>query len=92
MFDQPKRRKNLFIPWERLPDITLQNMVDSYCTQAHGLCSDDDFDSLASRRQQVLQAIKDGRLVIRWSEAEESAWIVNPDMLQDDQTDSTTPA
>jgi uncharacterized protein YheU (UPF0270 family) len=71
----------MFIPWQRLPEDTLANMVDSYCTQIHGLCSDDDFDSLDSRRNQVMQALRDGRLVIRWSEAHESAWIVDPDAL-----------
>ena len=73
----------MYIPWEKLPEETLNNMIDSYCTQVHGLCSDDDFDSLESRHKQVMQAIKNGKLVIRWSEAEESAWIVNPDMLED---------
>jgi uncharacterized protein YheU (UPF0270 family) len=68
----------MFIPWQRLPEDTLANMVDSYCTQIHGLCSDDDFDSLDSRRSQVMQALRDGSLVIRWSEAHESAWIVDP--------------
>ena len=68
----------MFIPWEKLPEETLNNMIDSYCTQVHGLCSDDDFDSLESRHKQVLHAIKTGKLVIRWSEAEESAWIVDP--------------
>ena len=68
----------MFIPWEKLPEETLHNMIDSYCTQVHGLCSDDDFDSLESRHKQVMQAIKNGKLVIRWSEAEESAWIVDP--------------
>ena len=72
----------LFIPWERLPEGTLINMIDSYCTQVHGLCSDDEFDSLEVRREQVMRAVKSGKLVIRWSEAEESAWIVNPDHLQ----------
>jgi uncharacterized protein YheU (UPF0270 family) len=70
----------MFIPWERLPEATLANMIDSYCTQVHGLCSDDDFDSLDSRSQQVMRALKDGKLVIRWSEADESAWIVNPEL------------
>lgn len=68
----------MFIPWTRLSEATLENLIDSYCTQMHGLCSDDDFDSLASRRAHVLLAIKADRLVIRWSASEESAWIVDP--------------
>lgn len=73
----------MYIPWQRLPEQTLANMIDSYCTQMHGLCADDDYDSLATRHDQVLQALKDGRLVIRWSEAEESAWIIDPAVLQE---------
>ena len=45
-----------------MPEATLENMIDSYCTQVHGLCSDDDFDSLESRRRQVMQAIRDGKV------------------------------
>jgi uncharacterized protein YheU (UPF0270 family) len=73
----------MFIPWQRLPENTLVNMVDSYCTQVHGLCSDDDFDSLDARRAQVMQALKEGRLAIHWSEAQASAWIIDPTTLQD---------
>ena len=73
----------MYIPWQRLPEHTLVNMIESYCTQMHGLCSDDDFDTLAVRREQVLQALKDNKLVIRWSEAEESAWIMDPTRLED---------
>ncbi|HQQ63243.1 MAG TPA: YheU family protein [Pseudomonadales bacterium] len=68
----------MFIPWQKLPDDTLVNMVESYCTQLHGLCADDDFDSLDSRCAQVMQALKEGKLVIHWSEAQESAWIIDP--------------
>ena len=71
----------MFIPWQRLPEDTLVNMIESYCTQMHGLCSDDEMDSLASRRTQVMQALCDGKLVIFWSEAQESAWIVDPTAL-----------
>lgn len=72
----------MFIPWQRLPDSTLANMIEGYCTQVHGLCSDDDVDPLAARREQVMQALRDGRLVIHWSEAQESAWIVDPTALE----------
>jgi uncharacterized protein YheU (UPF0270 family) len=68
----------MYIPWQRLAEDTLLNMIDIYCTQLHGLCSDEDFDSLDDRRSQVLQALKQGKLVIRWSESEESAWIIDP--------------
>jgi uncharacterized protein YheU (UPF0270 family) len=71
----------MFIPWQQLSDEALSGLVDSYCTQYHGLCSDDDLDSLESRRAQVMQALRENRLVIRWSESEESAWIVDPEMM-----------
>jgi uncharacterized protein YheU (UPF0270 family) len=75
----------MYIPWQRLPEDTLQNMIESFCTQMHGLCADDDFDSLTLRSTQVLQALKENKLVIRWSEAEESAWIVDPTKLEHGQ-------
>jgi uncharacterized protein YheU (UPF0270 family) len=71
----------MFIPWQRLPETTLANMVESYCTQMHGLCADDDVDPLSLRRAQIMQALRDGRLVIHWSESQESAWIVDPTAL-----------
>ena len=71
----------MFIPWQELSDIALVGLVDGYCTQLHGLCSDEEFDSLRYRREQVMQALREGRLVIRWSEAEESAWIIDPTTL-----------
>lgn len=67
----------MFIPWQKLSDEALAELVDSYCTQLHGLCSDEAFESLHSRREQVMQALKEKRLVIRRSEAEESAWIID---------------
>lgn len=70
----------MFIPWQQLSDTALNGLVDSYCTQLHGLCSDDELDSLEERRRQVMQALRDNRLVIRWSESEQSAWIVDPNM------------
>lgn len=73
----------MFIPWQQLSDTALQNLVDAYCSQYHGLCADDEMDSLESRRAVVQQALRDGRLVIRWSELEESAWIVDPLALAD---------
>lgn len=73
----------MFIPWQRLPEDTLANMVESYCTQMHGLCSDDDADPITARREQVMHALREGRLVIHWSEAQESAWIVDPTALED---------
>lgn len=71
----------MFIPWQKLSDEALAGLIDQYCTQLHGLCTDDEPDALTSRRQHVLQALKEKRLVIRWSEAEESAWIVDPTAL-----------
>lgn len=68
----------MFIPWQSLSAEALSGLIDAYCTQAHGLCSDVDFDSLEARRAPVMKALKEGALVIRWSETEESAWIIDP--------------
>jgi hypothetical protein len=34
----------MFIPWQQLSDEALIGLIDSYCTQLHGLCSDDELD------------------------------------------------
>lgn len=65
----------MIIPYEELESSTLDNLIDYYITTERATCNDAAFD-LQSERQKVKQALSEGKCVVEYSQAHETAYIV----------------
>ncbi|TCP96475.1 hypothetical protein EDC44_1048 [Cricetibacter osteomyelitidis] len=61
----------MLIPWQDLEQETLINIVDSFILREGTDYGVEEY-SLTEKRQQLLDGIKQGRVVIVWSELHES--------------------
>ena len=65
----------MIIPLEELSQTAVDNLIENYCTQAG--YSDSGGEGVADACGQVLQALKDEKLLIIWSMEKEEAYIQN---------------
>jgi|GEM_PF-4337874 len=63
----------MIIPLEELSKTAVDNLIENYCTQAG--YSDSGGEGVADACEQVLQALKDEKLLIIWSMEKEEAYI-----------------
>lgn len=63
----------MIIPLEELSKTAVDNLIENYCTQAG--YSDSGGEGVADACGQVLQALKDQKLLIIWSMEKEEAYI-----------------
>lgn len=69
----------MIIPYQQLSDDAINNLIDEYCMRDWGL---NDVESpLEGRRSQVVTALKNGKLVVLYSEFNQSASLTQADLL-----------
>jgi len=69
----------MVIPYQQLSDDAINNLIDEYCMRDWGL--NDVEDPLENRRNQVVAALKSGKLVVLYSEFNQSASLTQADLL-----------
>lgn len=69
----------MVIPYEQLSHDAINNLIDEYCMRDWGL--NDVEDPLENRRNQVTAALKSGKLVVLYSEYNQSASLTQADLL-----------
>ncbi len=69
----------MVIPHEQLSEDAINNLIDEYCIRDWGLNETE--EPLASRRSQVMNALKNGKLVVLFSEFNQSASLTQADLL-----------
>jgi uncharacterized protein YheU (UPF0270 family) len=72
-------KKYMIIDQEQLSQEALDNLVSEYCLRDWGLNETE--SPLEARKSQVISALNQGRLVIQYSEHEESAHITSAEAL-----------
>lgn len=65
----------MIIPLEQLSQTAVDNLIENYCTQAGW--SDSGGEGVADACEQVMQALRDKKLLIIWSMEKEEAYIQN---------------
>lgn len=69
----------MVIPFQQLSEEAINNLIDDYCIRDWGL--NDIEEPLESRRSQVRQALTSGKLVVLYSEYNQSAALTQADQL-----------
>ena len=69
----------MVIPYEQLSHDAINNLIDEYCMRDWGL--NDVEDPLENRRNQVTTALRSGKLVVLYSEYNQSASLTQADLL-----------
>ncbi|UZE96003.1 YheU family protein [Alkalimarinus alittae] len=70
----------MIIPHDQLSEDALNNLIDEYCMRDWGLNETE--EPLESRRRQVAQALKSGKLVVLYSDYNQSAALTQADLLE----------
>ncbi len=61
----------MIIPWQKLPEATLQNLIESFILREGTDYGEQEF-SLAEKSAKLLNEIQQGKAVIFWSELHET--------------------
>ena len=69
----------MVIPYQQLSDEALNNLIDEYCMRDWGL--NDVEEPLEDRRIQIVSALKNGLLVVLYSEFNQSASLTQAELL-----------
>ncbi|WP_250656308.1 YheU family protein [Alkalimarinus coralli] len=69
----------MIIPYQQLSDEAVNNLIDEYCMRDWGLNETE--EPLESRRHLVKKALKDGQLVVLYSEYNQSVSLAQAEGL-----------
>ena len=69
----------MVIPYDQLSEEAINSLIDDYCMRDWGLNETE--EPLESRRSQVKMALNSGKLVVLYSEYNQSASLTQADLL-----------